>query len=105
MDNERFYGQTSRGLAAKVRAAIAMTSADAAKLPSTGLDGDTSVKIRCGGKEQTWNSRYLAFHYYHAGAVACDGSSEGSRYWQVCIGLLEGEEIPHDDMPLRKNVA
>lgn len=102
MDFERFYGQTSRALAAKVRFAVAMTSADASKLPATGLDGDTSVKIRCGGKEQTWNSRYLAFHYYYAGAMQCEGS-ESNRYWQVCSGLLMGEEIPHDDIPIRKS--
>lgn len=102
MDNETFYGQTSRALAAKVRAAVAMTSTDAARLPATGLYGDTSVTIRCGGKEERWNSRYLAFHYYYAGAMACDGSSEGDRYWQVCGGLLMGEEIPHDDIPIRK---
>lgn len=103
MDNETFYGQTSRALAAKVRAAVAMTSTDAARLPATGLDGDTSVTIRCGGKEERWNSRYLAFHYYYAGAMACEGSSEGDRYWQVCGGLLMGEEIPHDDIPIRKS--
>lgn len=102
MDNETFYGQTSRALTANVRAAVAMTSTDAARLPATGLDGDTSVTIRCGGKEERWNSRYLAFHYYYAAAMACEGSSEGDRYWQVCGGLLMGEEIPHDDIPIRK---
>ena len=103
MDNETFYGQTSRALAAKVRAAVALAAKDAARLPATGLEGDSSVTIRCGGTEETWNSRYLAFHYYYAGAMACDGSSEGDRYWQVCGGLLNGEDIPHDDIPIRKS--
>ena len=103
MDNERFYGQTSRTLAAKVREAVAMTSAEAAKLPATGLEGDTSVTIHCGGKAETWNSRYLAYHYYQTGALECDGSSEGDRYWQIVCGLYTGEEIPHDDIPIRKS--
>ena len=105
MSNERFYEQTSRALAARVREAVSMTSADAAKLPSTGLDGDTSVRIWCGGKEETWNSRYLAFHYYYEGAMANNGTSEGNRYFRICECLMKGEAIPTDGVPLRKMVA
>ena len=103
MDWERFYSQTSRALAAKVREAVALPSSEAARLPSTGLEGDTPVTVERYGKVEKWNSRYLAFHYYYAGAMECDGSSEGNRYWQVCGGLLMGEEIPHDDIPIRKS--
>lgn len=103
MDNETFYGQTSRTLAAMVRKAIKMTSGDAAKLSATGLDGDTSVTICCGGKTEKWNSRYLAFHYYYMGGMVNDGTSEGDRYWQICSGLLMGAETPHDDIPAHKS--
>lgn len=87
MSKEINYEQTSRALKAKVRAAVALSSHDAAKLPATGLAGDTPVTVKCYNKEERWNSRYLAYHYYLAGALACDGSSEGDRYWSIVARL------------------
>lgn len=87
MNWEKFYSQTSRTLAAKVRQAVALSSKDAARLPATGLDGDTSVVVKCYNEEERWNSRYLAYHYYLEGANACDGS-ESNRYWAIVIRLL-----------------
>ena len=82
MNWERFYSQTSRGLAAQVRKAIALSSTEAEKLPPTGLEGDTPVTIECYGKTERWNSRYLAYHFYLTGAEQCDGS-EANRYYLI----------------------
>ena len=87
MNWEKFYSQTSRILAAKVRQAVALPSREAARLSATGLDGDTSVTVKCYNKEERWNSRYLAYHYYLAGAEECDGS-EAHRYWVIVTHLL-----------------
>ena len=95
MDNERFYGQTSRALAAKVREAVALPSKEAAKLSTTGLEGDRPVSIECYGRTDRWNSRYLAYHYYFEGARQCDGS-EADRYWNICGNLLLGYENVND---------
>ena len=80
------YEQTSRALKAMVRAAVDLPSRDAAKLPSTGLDGDTPVTVKCYREEERWNSRYLAYHFYLEGAMCCDGS-EADRYWNIASRL------------------
>jgi len=49
MNWDRFFSQTSRALAAKVREAVALPSSEAARLPSTGLEGDTPVTVECNG--------------------------------------------------------
>ena len=95
MNWERFFSQTSRELAAKVRQAVALSSTEAAKLPSTGLEGDTPVTVECYGKTERWNSRYLAFHYYATGAEQCDGS-EADRYYRVSGNLLLGYNKAND---------
>ena len=100
MTNGIFFGKTNRYLCRKVREAISMTSHDAAKLPAVMLDGDCPVTIRCGGYEERWNSRYLAYHFYYCGAMCCEGS-ESSRYWSIVGGLLVGDEIPTDGIPVR----
>lgn len=87
MSKEINYKQTSRTLKAMVRAAVALPSSDAAKLPATGLAGDTPVTVKCYNKEERWNSRYLAYHYYLAGALECAGSCEGDRYWNIAARL------------------
>lgn len=81
------YGRTNLALNAMVRRAVALTSREAAKLPSTGLAGDTPVTVKCNNREERWNSRYLAYHYYLAGAMECKGSSEGDRYFDIVIRL------------------
>ena len=95
MDWERFYSQTSGALAAKVRQAVALSSTEAARLPTTGLNGDMSVTIECYGHKTVWNSRYLAFHYYMTGAEQCDGA-ESDRYYTICGNLLLGYENVND---------
>lgn len=95
MNWDRFFSQTSRALAAKVREAVALPSSEAARLPSTGLEGDTPVTVECYGKVEKWNSRYLAFHYYSTGALQCDGS-EAERYTFISGGLLLGHDKVND---------
>lgn len=93
---EKFFLQTSRALAARVREAVLLPSRDAAKLPPTGLEGDTSVTVKCYGREERWNSRYLAYHYFVTGAEACDGS-ERDRYYLIAGRLLDGGDWVSDD--------
>ncbi|MGN0130690.1 MAG: hypothetical protein ACI4CE_07380 [Methanomethylophilus alvi] len=95
MNWEKFYSQTSRTLAAKVRRAVALPSREAARLPATGLAGDTSVTVRCYNEEERWNSRYLAYHYYNTGWEACDGS-EAERYMNIATKLLMGMDFIDD---------
>lgn len=82
-----------------IEKAVEMESKDAAKL-ETGIEGDHPVTIYCGGKFEDWKSIYLAYHYYRAGAFACDGTSEGGRYWQVFFGIEDAygnkDKIPND---------
>ena len=100
MTNGIFFGKTNRYLYRKVTETISKTSQEAAKLPAVMLDGDGPVTIRCGGTEEHWNSRYLAYHFYYCGAMCCEGS-ESSRYWSIVSGLLCGEAIPTDGEPVR----
>lgn len=95
MNWEKFYSQTSRTLAAKVRQAVALPSKDAARLPATGLDGDTSVTIECYGHTEKWNSRYLAYHFYLKGAEECDGC-ESERYLNIAAKILMGRDFADD---------
>ena len=95
MNWEGFFSQTSPGLTAKVREAVALSSTEAAKLPSTGLEGDTPVTVECYGKTERWNSRYLAFHFYVTVAEQCDGS-EANRYYYVSGNLLLGYNKAND---------
>jgi len=81
------------------------TSAEAAKHPSLNIEGDAPVTIRVGGNEEHWGSRWLCYRYYKQGAMECEGTSEGDRYWQILAGLLEGAPIPSDDVPLRSKSA
>ena len=84
---------------------FSMPSTEAAKLPPPGLKGDSPVTIHIGGREERWNSRWLCYRYYRRGAMECDGSSEGDRYWQIVAGLIEDMPIPSDDVPLRSKSA
>lgn len=95
MNLELFYSQGSRKLTALVGKAVDMGSADAAKLV-TGLTEDDPIVIHCYGRDEEWQSRYLAYHYYYTGAVSC-GGSESERYWKICTDLLLGEEKPTDE--------
>lgn len=99
MNWDRFFSQTSRALAAKVREAVALPSSEAARLPSTGLEGDTPVTVECYGTVEKWNSRYLAFHYYTTGAEQCDGS-EADRYYTISGNLLLGHDTANDQFIL-----
>ena len=104
MNWERFYSQTSMALGAKVQQAVALPSKDAARLPAPGLDGDTSVTVKCYDKEERWNSRYLAYHYFLAGAEECDGS-EADRYWAIVTRLLDGWDWVSDSDDYYERVA
>ena len=99
MNWDRFFSQTSRALAAKVREAVALPSSEAARLPSTGLEGDTPVTVECYGTVEKWNSRYLAFHYYSTGALECDGA-EAERYTFISGNLLLGHDTANDQFIL-----
>lgn len=78
-----------------------MTSAEAAKHPPLSIEGDSPITIHVGGCEEHWGSRWLCYRFYKQGAMECEGSSEGDRYNQILTGLLEGAQIPSDDVPLR----
>ena len=95
MNWDEFYSTTNSNLAAKVREAVSLPSAEAARLPSTGLDGDKPVTVECYGKKEQWQSRYLAFHFYAEGASQCDGA-EAERYYTICGNLLLGYENAND---------
>ena len=51
MNWDRFFSQTSRALAAKVKEAVSLPSSKAARLPSTGLKGDTTGAEQSDGAE------------------------------------------------------
>ena len=95
MRPDQFFSQKNNELSALVRKAVEMCSADAAKL-TTGLADDKPITIHCGGRDEEWQSRYLAYHYYYTGAVSCEGS-ESDRYWKIVADLLLGKEKPTDE--------
>ena len=103
-NNERFYMGTDERTTPMIAAALHKSSSEAAKMPRTGKRGDSSVTIQCGGFEEHWNSRYLCFHFYFSCANCTEGSAS-ERYWAICSGLLEGEDVPSDGMPLRRKTA
>ena len=76
------------------------TSTEAAKAPPI-VKGDGPITIHCGGREEYWGSRWLAFHYYTNASMACEGSERG-RYLDVAAALLMGANIPSDGIPIRK---
>lgn len=90
------FHATNRDAAAMVEKAITLPSRDAAKLPSPGIRGDSPCVVECYRKRENWNSRYLAYHYFLTGAMACDGSSEGDRYWAIVDGLQSGTDFVSD---------
>ena len=100
---ERFYEQNSSYLSQQELLCLcfAKTSTEAAKHPPLKIDGDAPITIHIGGNVEHWGSRWLCYHYYKQGAMECEGSSEGDRYNQILTGLLEGAQIPSDDVPLR----
>ena len=99
-EHERFFETTNPTLVQRIQEAVALPSREAAKFPPV-MEGDGAVTIHCGGEEEVWQSRYLAFHYYMTGATECEGS-ESDRYWQIVSGLFMGASIPSDDIPVRR---
>lgn len=80
-----------------------MSCHEAAKLPPVSAK-DKAVTIHCHGEEERWNSREVATAFYRLGAIAC-GGSECERYNAIWTGLVCGDTIPTDGMPLRKRKA
>jgi len=101
---EKFYNQEPNAREAKtVRWALQQTSEVASKAPVK-IKGDSPVTIHCGGNEEHWKSRWLAYQYYCKAGLACEGS-ESQRYFGIVTGLLMNEDIPSDGVPIRKRVA
>lgn len=97
-----FYNQEANARDAKtVRWALQQTSEVASKAPVT-IKGDSPVTIHCGGSVEHWKSRWLAYKYYNYAAMWCEGS-ERDRYLDVVSGLMFGDRIPSDGMPVRRS--
>ena len=97
---EFFYRKPKDKYLDKVPEWMECTSLEASKVPPL-VEGDCGVTIHCGGREEHWGSRWLAYHYYLTAGLACDGS-EGDRYHKIADDLVLGIEIPSDGMPIRK---
>ena len=104
--HERFYEQNTAYLFQQEAMCICFSksSRDAANTPTLDIEGDAPITIHVGGFEERWQSRWLCYHFYKQCALMCEGS-ESDRYWQILTGLLEGEDVPSDDVPLRSKPA
>lgn len=97
-----FYNKPPKPeLADKVVDWIIGPSREAAKAPPI-VEGDGPITIHCGGKEEHWGSRWLAYHYYSTAGMACDGS-EGARYSDIVAGIEYEYVTPSDGIPVRQS--
>lgn len=100
----KFYYQEPNARAAKtVKWALQQTSEVASKAPVK-IKGDSPVTIHCGGNEEHWKSRWLAYQYYYTAGLACEGS-ESERYFDIVTGLMMNNDITSDGIPIRKMEA
>lgn len=82
------------------------TSEEVAKIKGEnyGIKGDSPVTLHCGGREEHWQSRFLAYHFY-TDAAMCTMGSESERYWNIVTGIALGDPIPSDGMEIRDRTS
>lgn len=101
----KLFTKTNKKLETLKEMAINSSCHTAAKM-KTGLKGDSPVTIHCYGEAEFWESRYLAYHFFMAGAMACDGC-ESDRYWRIVsdLELMEADTGLHTELGGTADVA